>query len=191
MDMSLRKLQELWWTGRPDMLWFMRSQRVGHDWATKLNWTEETLGAWWLQGRRRHCLSSQSEGAWVFPDNQGEKTKFWAPNGRHPQWQGELEKSALSRQRETISEFICWSAWAWWQNKTVPPKNSCPRLALRRAVWIYTFHDAQHKPFYQTNSPPLEKVSSSLLLWKYFNFCSSNYPSIKQFKYFLSPQIKL
>ena len=28
-----------WWTGRPDMLWFMGSQRVWHDWATELNWT--------------------------------------------------------------------------------------------------------------------------------------------------------
>ena len=27
-----------WWTGRPGMLWFMGSQRVGHDWATELNW---------------------------------------------------------------------------------------------------------------------------------------------------------
>ena len=26
-----------WWTGRPGVLWFMGSQRVGHDWATKLN----------------------------------------------------------------------------------------------------------------------------------------------------------
>ena len=25
-----------WWTGRPGMLRYMRSQRVGHDWATKL-----------------------------------------------------------------------------------------------------------------------------------------------------------
>ena len=25
-----------WWTGRPGMLQFMRSQRVGHDWATEL-----------------------------------------------------------------------------------------------------------------------------------------------------------
>ena len=25
-----------WWTGRPGMLWFMGSQRVGHDWATEL-----------------------------------------------------------------------------------------------------------------------------------------------------------
>ena len=31
-----------WWTGRPGVLWFMRSQRVGHDWATELNWTPWT-----------------------------------------------------------------------------------------------------------------------------------------------------
>jgi len=30
-----------WWTGRPGMLRFMGSQRVRHDWATQLNWTEE------------------------------------------------------------------------------------------------------------------------------------------------------
>ena len=29
-----------WWTGRPDMLRFMGSQRVGDDWGTELNWTE-------------------------------------------------------------------------------------------------------------------------------------------------------
>ena len=29
-----------WWTGRPGMLQFMGSQRVGHDWATELNWTD-------------------------------------------------------------------------------------------------------------------------------------------------------
>ena len=29
-----------WWTGRPGVLRFMGSQRVGHDWAAKLNWTE-------------------------------------------------------------------------------------------------------------------------------------------------------
>ena len=27
-----------WWTGRPGILLFMGSQRVGHDWATELNW---------------------------------------------------------------------------------------------------------------------------------------------------------
>ena len=27
-----------WWTGRPGVLQFMGSRRVGHDWATELNW---------------------------------------------------------------------------------------------------------------------------------------------------------
>ena len=29
-----------WWTGMPGVLQFMGSQRVRHDWATELNWTE-------------------------------------------------------------------------------------------------------------------------------------------------------
>ena len=29
-----------WWTGRPGVLWFMGWQRVEHNWATELNWTE-------------------------------------------------------------------------------------------------------------------------------------------------------
>ena len=32
-----------WWTGRPGVLWFMGSQRVRHDWATKLNWMMHLL----------------------------------------------------------------------------------------------------------------------------------------------------
>ena len=30
-----------WWTGRPGVLRFMGSQRLGHDWETELHWTEE------------------------------------------------------------------------------------------------------------------------------------------------------
>ena len=30
--------RSLWWTGRPGVLRFVRSQRVRHDWATELNW---------------------------------------------------------------------------------------------------------------------------------------------------------
>ena len=36
-----------WWTRKPGMLQSMGSQRVGHDWATKLNWTE--------------CINSESQ----------------------------------------------------------------------------------------------------------------------------------
>ena len=34
-----------WWTGRPGVLRFMGSQRVRHDWATELNWTECSIDA--------------------------------------------------------------------------------------------------------------------------------------------------
>ena len=53
-----------WWTGRPGVLRFMGSQRVGHDWATELNWTDvwDNLITWpkgykgmlfWLQFDQR------------------------------------------------------------------------------------------------------------------------------------------
>ena len=32
-----------WWTGRPGVLHFMGSQRVGHDWVTELNPSDEAL----------------------------------------------------------------------------------------------------------------------------------------------------
>ena len=33
-----------WWTGRPGVLQSLGSQRVGHDWATELNWTSVSYG---------------------------------------------------------------------------------------------------------------------------------------------------
>ena len=40
VNMGLDGFCHWWWTGRPGVLWFMGSQRVGHDWGTELNSTE-------------------------------------------------------------------------------------------------------------------------------------------------------
>ena len=40
MDVSLSKLRNWWWTGKPGVLQSTGSQRVGHNWVTELNWTE-------------------------------------------------------------------------------------------------------------------------------------------------------
>ena len=40
INMSLSELWELWWTEKPSVLQSMGSQRVGHDWATEVYWTE-------------------------------------------------------------------------------------------------------------------------------------------------------
>ena len=37
---TLILLRNLFQTERPGVLWLMGSQRVGHDWATELNWTD-------------------------------------------------------------------------------------------------------------------------------------------------------
>ena len=43
-----------WWTGRPGVLWFVVSRRVGHDWVTELNWTE--LNWFWYGTNRKKLL---------------------------------------------------------------------------------------------------------------------------------------
>ena len=49
--------RSLWWTGRPGVLWFMGSQRVGHDWVTELNWSESSQGKckarWLIDAKQR------------------------------------------------------------------------------------------------------------------------------------------
>ena len=42
MHKSWVKSRSWWWTGRPGVLQFMVSQRVGHNWVTELIWTENT-----------------------------------------------------------------------------------------------------------------------------------------------------
>ena len=42
-DMSLVSSRSWLWTGKPGLLQSMGLQRVGHDWATELNWTELNL----------------------------------------------------------------------------------------------------------------------------------------------------
>ena len=68
-----------WWTGKPGVLWFMGSQRVGHDWVTELNWC---IGSAWHRktdtGRKEKkipaytsaglgpCIFQTSEMEWIF-----------------------------------------------------------------------------------------------------------------------------
>ena len=53
------------WTGRPGVLQFMGSQRVGHDWATELNWH-------YLDG----CLRKQELWGRVWREKEGKKASI-------------------------------------------------------------------------------------------------------------------
>ena len=64
-----------WWTGRPGVLRFMGSQRVGHSWATELNWNEHPILLAWPCNKplsapkfvkfQPHC--SSGTGTWIWP----------------------------------------------------------------------------------------------------------------------------
>ena len=62
MDVSVNS-GSWWWTGRPGVLWFMGSQRVGHDWATDLIWSDLI---WWASHYDGFsCYPAQALGMWV------------------------------------------------------------------------------------------------------------------------------
>ena len=47
-----------WWTGRPGVLQFMGSQRVGHDWATELNWPDTSTILLLIGSPNMYCIAT-------------------------------------------------------------------------------------------------------------------------------------
>ena len=59
--------RNLWWTGKPGMLRFMELQRVRHNWATELNWTDAddtTLMAESEEELTKKTLDESERGEW-------------------------------------------------------------------------------------------------------------------------------
>ena len=96
-----------WWTGRPGVLRFMGSQRVGHYWMTELNWTE----------RCDHC----DRDILYFKGDWGE------PPELHPK---HISAALLSGPHETgIQENHHSSDGVWDREYHV--LTECPSLPLR------------------------------------------------------------
>ena len=68
-----------WWTGRPGVLWFMGSQRVGHDWATELNWTEYFLHTFSLLPERRNSKGRRKHGSAHVSVMRNHRSGEWGP----------------------------------------------------------------------------------------------------------------
>ena len=73
-----------WWTGRPGRLQSMGSQRVGHDWATELNWTGNltSFSVWFMTGAYPKCFQANSacwkeQGIWIQCHLSPQLVKFW------------------------------------------------------------------------------------------------------------------
>ena len=78
-----------WWIGKPGMLQSMGSQKVGHDWATDLNWTYPSEGRQNKNHNHRKLIKvitwttamSNSMKLWVMPcratNQMGHGGEFW------------------------------------------------------------------------------------------------------------------
>ena len=53
--------RSLWWTGRPGVLWSMRSKRVGYDWVMELKFFQHRVTVWLHTPR---CLLKRSKNIW-------------------------------------------------------------------------------------------------------------------------------
>ena len=115
-----------WWTGRPGVLWFMGSQRVWHDWATKLNWTEYTIRASLVAQTVKNLLAMWETQVWSLgqedPLEKGMATHSSILASRIPWTDGPGMLQSMESQR--ISHYLatntftltmhCWcylSAW--------------------------------------------------------------------------------
>ena len=94
-----------WWTGRPGVLRFRGSQRVGHDWATKLNWrkgkhssdgsTASTLRTWFLSFSCGHLAQARTVRKHEKPNAQWrvETRSTLRPSGAHLRVRGSYTRS--------------------------------------------------------------------------------------------------
>ena len=54
-----------WWTGKPGVLWFMGSQRVGHDWVTELNQIPCMYFPGGTSGKESSCQWRRNKKMWI------------------------------------------------------------------------------------------------------------------------------
>ena len=66
-----------WWTGRPGVLRFMRSQRVRHAWVTELNWAEQTPGDGEGQGGLACCRGCRVGHDWATGQHHSICSTIW------------------------------------------------------------------------------------------------------------------
>jgi len=99
-----------WWTGRPGVLRFMGSQRVGRDWTAELNWTYR-CGKWGSQGYKLFTVwpvGTRSQDFSFLPGHV-----FHAPceNGCNPPYRAHPRKFVASSVMLLILKVFSFFKW--------------------------------------------------------------------------------
>ena len=138
-----------WWTGRPDMLWFMGSQRVRYDWTTELRDFQKLHhhALFDLYGRLWKChgacgcvIQFANVLQWVSLVAQLVKNwlAMWQTWVRSLGWKDPVEEGMANH-----SSFLAWRIpmdWgAWWATCPWDHKelNTAEWLSMHVLQWVY------------------------------------------------------
>ena len=120
MDMSLSKLGSWWWTGKPGVLQSMGSQRVRHDWATELNWTELSTSYF------KCFLTIQTHVHWVDDAIQPSRPLLFPSP----------PSSIFPSIRVFSKESVLHIRWPKYWNFSISPSNEYSGLISFRMDWL-------------------------------------------------------
>ena len=107
-----------WWRGRPGVVRFMGSQRVGHDWMSELNLIETLIG--WLNLLKFNGIKVKIE---ISDCGQGEKN-----------WQ------SMVRQNSRVSDKLFESCLTLWEpmDCSLPGSSVHGIFQARILDWVFT-----------------------------------------------------
>ena len=164
MDMSLSKLWEWWWTGKPGMLQSMGSQRVGHNWGTELNWTP--LKALSLNTVTFWGTGTLNLNIWIWGDiiqpvtvmnlQFGQRLAEMTPWGRAWQSCSVFLPGESPWTEEPSGLQSMWSqSWTWWKQLSMQASTqqrwfiSAPHLGPQQG-WLHRWELENMAPAFPT-----------------------------------------
>ena len=129
-----------WWTGRPGVLRFMGSQRVGHDWATDLIWSEA------LAKSGQFSLSAVPPDQTSFSEDMDSEKSKWSIYWFHHN----LSSSFLSYEKllQIVLRSSHYSAAKTFQplHLSHSPTTGCVQVSFRRCWLISNTPPYSHLP---------------------------------------------
>ena len=116
-----------WWTGRPGMLWFMGSKRVGHDWATELNWISACIAFLGLHNKVPQTRWLKQQQKYIF-------SQFWN----------------LEVQDQNVIGLISFWGLSPWLEDGCPPAMSLPSSLCFCVQISFSYKDTSHVGLWST-----------------------------------------